>query len=228
MRLVNATALGALRHQVSTLRATLAGVSRVGHTLRLVGMNLQIEDGGGATGGVPNGLGNLIIGYNEAPGKQTGSHNLVLGNHQSFTGWAGIVGGVYNSLSGDGSVVFGSHNMAAGTTTSVLGGEYNLATDLAATVTGGCTNLAGFGNPLKATCGGFGFESVTGGQGNIANGGGASVTGGNGNTAEALGASVSGGYANTASAINASVLGGVAHNLATKCATWPDSGQSCP
>src|SRR4051794_13912737 len=67
MRLAGAAALATLRHRVTALKATLAGVSRVGHTLRFIGMNLQVEDGRGSTGGLTNGLGNLIIGYNEAP-----------------------------------------------------------------------------------------------------------------------------------------------------------------
>jgi hypothetical protein len=43
-----------------------------------------------------NGLGNLIIGYNELRGSgddRTGSHNLVLGSRNNHSSYAGIVGG---------------------------------------------------------------------------------------------------------------------------------------
>jgi hypothetical protein len=213
IRLASVAALRSLQVQVNALKATLAGVSRAGHTLRFVGMNLQLEDGRGSTSLV-NGLGNLIIGYNAGAGKQTGSHNLVLGAGQSFTSWGGIVGGAYNNLSGAASVVFGAHNTAAGGVTSVTGGAYNLATDSYASVTGGCDNLAGFGAPLNGPpCGSSGSESVTGG---------------NDNTASGDGSSVSGGYANSALAPDASVLGGVANMLNTHCGTFPDGGESCP
>ena len=40
-----------------------------------------------------NGKGNLILGYNETPGSQTGSHNVVIGPGHSFSGHGGIVAG---------------------------------------------------------------------------------------------------------------------------------------
>jgi hypothetical protein len=55
-------------------------------------MNVQIVNGQGTTASA-NGLGNLIIGYDEGTQKRTGSHNLVLGEQQSFTSYAGLIGG---------------------------------------------------------------------------------------------------------------------------------------
>jgi hypothetical protein len=212
IRLATAAALGSLQHQVSALKAKLAGVSRVGHTLGLVGMNLQLENGRGSTG-VDNGLGNLIIGYNEGAGQQTGSHNLVVGNHQTFTAWGGIIGGDYNNLAAPLSVLFGSHNEVAGAFDAVTGGEYNLATDEFASVAGGCENLAGLGATPAGHCSLLGLESVTGGEEN---------------TAAGNASSVSGGLLNTVSGGNSSILGGIDRQLSLKCATFPDSGQSCP
>jgi hypothetical protein len=51
---------------ITNLQALLDGVTRNESTLLFTGLNLQIRNGSGATDGLPNGLGNLIIGYNEA------------------------------------------------------------------------------------------------------------------------------------------------------------------
>jgi len=48
--------------------------------------------GSGATEGMINGLGNLIVGYNEDVGSnatRTGSHNLVVGIEHSYSSYAG-------------------------------------------------------------------------------------------------------------------------------------------
>ena len=208
-----------LQSQVAALQAKLSKVSYSATglngkpTLKVSGANLQVVSGSGSTNGPVNGLGNVIIGYDEGPGTQTGSHNLVLGYHQSLSSWGGIIGGADNTLSGAASAVFGSHNNAAGSASSVTGGEYNLATDFYASITGGCENLAGLGSPLSGPCISFGLESVSGGEANTATG---------------LGSSVSGGYNNATIANDASILGGVSNTLGTKCATFPASGQSCP
>lgn len=47
-------------------------------TIRLSGANVQIPNGEGSTN-TTNGAGNLIIGYDENPQTQTGSHNLIGG-----------------------------------------------------------------------------------------------------------------------------------------------------
>jgi hypothetical protein len=208
-----------LQSQVAALQAKLSKVSYSASgvngkpTVKISGANLQVVNGAGKTDAAVNGVGNVIIGYDESPGHQTGSHNLVLGYHQSYTSWGGVLGGVDNSLGGAASVVFGSHNDAAGTATSVTGGEYNLADDFYAAITGGCDNLAGFGSSLGGSCSGAGWESVTGGAYGSARG---------------VGSSVSGGYFNTALGSDASILGGIGNSLSSNCATFPSSGQSCP
>ena len=84
-----------LEARVARLEALLASLSLedAGRTLRVSGVNLQIVSGAGATDGPVNGLGNLIVGYNEdeaanscgpggcvnRPAVRTGSHNLVVG-----------------------------------------------------------------------------------------------------------------------------------------------------
>src|SRR5207245_2416090 len=46
-------------------------------TIQVSGANLQIVNGEGKTA-TTNGAGNLIIGYDESPGTQSGSHDLIL------------------------------------------------------------------------------------------------------------------------------------------------------
>ena len=52
-------------------------------TIQFSGVNVQIVSGAGKTNAAVNGAGNLVIGYDESGGTQTGSHNLVLGHAQS-------------------------------------------------------------------------------------------------------------------------------------------------
>ena len=164
--------VGGLEHRVATLEGKLAGVTRSGGTLRFTGMNVQVVSGAGATDATPNGLGNVIIGYDASPGTQSGSHNLILGFAQTFTSYGGILAGRDNTISGPYA--------------SVTGGIDNTASGLYASVTGGGGNTAS------------GQEaSVTGGTGNTASGGDASVTGGQSNQAHGFADAILGGYSQT-------------------------------
>ena len=160
-------------------------------TLRISGINVQIVNGLGATNGYPadpnttdpnltvtNGVGNLIVGYNElgtfGGDDRTGSHNLVFGKSNSFSSFGGLVGPHGNRISGAfASVSGGSGNTASGSMSSVSGG---------------------FGN----TASGF-FSSVSGGYKNAASGYLSSVSGGNRNTASGIYSSVSGGHSRSVS-----------------------------
>ena len=64
----------------------------------------------------PNGLGNLIVGYNELRDEcssdpcmniRTGSHNVVVGQRHNFSRFGGLVVGDFNTISGDFAVVSG-------------------------------------------------------------------------------------------------------------------------
>lgn len=61
-------------------------------TVQFSGVNVQIIDGSGSTSTV-NGTGNLVLGYDDTLGTQTGSHDLILGENQSYTSYGEIVGG---------------------------------------------------------------------------------------------------------------------------------------
>ena len=87
-----------IQSDVGTLETLLASVSLETvdgqPTLRFTGVNVQVVDGSGNTAGAINGLGNLIVGYNEnSSATRTGSHNLVVGMNNSYTSYGGFVGG---------------------------------------------------------------------------------------------------------------------------------------
>jgi len=122
-----------LRH----IRMYDAPIDYAGHTVRTVeisGLNVQIVNGTGQTDGWPNGVGNLIIGYNEEPLSgfvRSGSHNLVIGYGNAWWGaTSGIVAGTNNTLFGSegSSVLGGGGNTAMASYCVVVGGSGNSAT----------------------------------------------------------------------------------------------------
>ena len=93
--------VGDLNNRVAELEAKLAHVSVSGDDITISGANLYVNSGSGATDGPVNGLGNVIIGYNELRGTgddRTGSHNLVVGSKNNFSSYGGIVGGLQGFL----------------------------------------------------------------------------------------------------------------------------------
>jgi hypothetical protein len=196
----------------SELQTRLAGVSRSGSTLRFNAMNVQITNGEGTTN-TTNGLGNLLIGYNETPGAQTGSHNLMLGITQTFTSYGGLLAGNHNSVTAPySSITGGNTNIASALNSVVSGGSSNHATGLFSSVSGGAANTA---SGIRSSISGgynnhatFESSSVSGGSGNTAEGQDSSVSGGSGSTASGQESSVSGGNNNTAEGDDSSVSGG--------------------
>ncbi|MGD9713678.1 MAG: hypothetical protein AB7V46_16685 [Thermomicrobiales bacterium] len=167
-------------------------------TLRITAANLQIVNGLGATNGLEvdpygesyavNGLGNLILGYEEGQTLPTvdddgnpvpaplrlGSHNVVLGHGNEYYSHSGIVtgranrlhapwgtvGGVSNTVASPyGAVLGGTHNVVTGHHGTVSGGAYNDAHGTGSTVSGGATNQA-FGD--GSTVGGGSMRTATG------------------------------------------------------------------
>jgi hypothetical protein len=184
------TQITTLQEVVGQLQALLQGVTRTGNDVMFNGVNVHVRNGSGSTDST-NGLGNLIVGYNERRNDGTdnrnGSHMLVLGAYQNFASYGGLVGGVWNGVSAPWA--------------SVLAGHQNNATGNGSSVSGGMSNTAG----------GY-YSSVTGGQGNNATEYYASVTGGQGNTASGLHASVTGGLYNSAVG-QWSFVGGGGHRI---------------
>lgn len=184
------------------------------NNIYLTGANLNIRSGSGRTYGAVNGLGNLIIGYNESDSDtRTGSHNLVVGPYQSYSSYGGFLAGFANTISGPfSSVSGGAGNTASGPYSSVSGGGWNTASGDFSSVSGGAENTAsGYASSvsggLYGTASGK-YSGVSGGRKNTASGDTSSVSGGYQGTASATMSSVSGGYKGIASGYVSSVIGG--------------------
>ena len=93
-----------LAHRVAAREKLPKHFSRDGNEIIITENNLHIVNGLGQTGclvddegnplpGCPNGLGNLIVGYNEPHGSEpdirTGSHNVVVGDQLNFSRFGG-------------------------------------------------------------------------------------------------------------------------------------------
>jgi hypothetical protein len=220
--------VAALEAQVDALQALLSGVTRNGDTLLLTGMNLQVVNGQGETV-TSNGLGNVIIGYNEDEGSdetRTGSHYLIVGKEHTWTAYAGIVAGYRNTATGNhASVSGGRDNTASGYAASVSGGIYNTASGSRSWVSGGRDNTAS--GTYASVSGGRNntasdnYASVSGGYANTASGDYSSVSGGTSNTASGYSASISGGWFSTASGSYSSILGGQNESVSGNYDTYP-------
>ena len=93
------------------------------NTILVSGANFQVVSGEGSTMAPVNGLGNIIIGYNEGDFDKSGSHNLVAGLFNSYSSFGGVVVGSYNSIAGGAFFcLWGNGNTASGQYSSVFGG----------------------------------------------------------------------------------------------------------
>ncbi|HZO91672.1 MAG TPA: hypothetical protein VFB38_25340 [Chthonomonadaceae bacterium] len=184
--------------------STGANLVMLGSDVMVRSANLRLQNGTEATS-IANGLGNLILGYNESrtggadgTDNRIGSHNLILGRKNNYDGYGGIVAGYHNSISGElNSVLGGTFNIANGLAAVVCGGGTNQASGSQAVVSGGRENVA-----LEDS------SAVSGGFHNLASNSFASVTGGAFNTAAGLGSSVAGGDNNTANGFKSVISGG--------------------
>jgi hypothetical protein len=198
-----------LAQRVAALEELLQHFSREKNEIFITGANLHLVNGLGSTdcgtdqGGeipdCPNGLGNLIVGYNESRGEdiRTGSHNVVVGQRHNFSRVGGLVVGDFNEISGDfASVSGGDFNTASGHFASISGGFHNTASGSESVVCGGSDNTALQSRVVSGggsnTAEGFG-SVVIGGLVNVASGNGSVVTGGQFNTANGDFSVVSGG-----------------------------------
>jgi hypothetical protein len=223
-----------LAQRVAALEELLKHFSLEKNEIFITGANLHLVNGLGRTDcgaeeepipDCPNGLGNLIVGYNEPregeENTRTGSHNVVVGQGHNFSRFGGMVVGRLNTISGDFAAVsgsdqntasgfaavisggggfsafdFGAGNRASGTFAVVSGGQGNTASGFAAVVSGGAVNTA---SGAAAVVSGGGRDPFIGeGAGNTASGFAAVVSGGFGNTASGDFAGVSGGRNRTA------------------------------
>ena len=202
------TQVDQLTTRVAQLEGLLANFSRVGTDVYVTGANLHVVNGAGTTD-VVNGLGNVVIGYNEsrpAGSRRGGSHDLVIGSRNDYTSYGSLVVGDTNEVTGPyASVTGGTQNSASALGATVAGGEGNVASGTGASVAGGVGNLASGDH-----------AAVLGGSGNEAIGDASTVSGGSANLALAMGSAVSGGTANQALGIDSTVGGGQSRSAATE------------
>jgi hypothetical protein len=99
-----------LEQRVAALENLLKPFSRKGNEVFITHANLHIVNGLGSTEPT-NGLGNLIVGYNELRQPEffqnirTGSHNVVVGQQHNFSRFGGLVVGDFNTISGEAVIV---------------------------------------------------------------------------------------------------------------------------
>ena len=214
VELATATELAAQEVRIKALETLLSGASRVGNTLVLSGLNLQVVNGTGTTDS-ENSLGNVIIGYNSSAVRppRSGSHNLVIGDEHSYTRHSGLVSGFGNTLSAEFAFVGGgSENTASGKQAFVGGGSGNFAVGEDAFVGGSRLSIA---TGERAFVGG-GIGAFVGGANSFVGGGQANRIGGFGAGANSfIGGGRSNGIATDLGAVAADVfIGGGGSNQA--------------
>ncbi len=202
-------AASALTGRVEDVEEVTDPLSITGDQLYLTGVNLHIRSGH-ATGttyhaadalttGTPgdvNGLGNLIVGYDEADDREagiTGSHNVVIGPGHNVSSFGGLIGGRHNTVSNVSGLAAGYENTVSGIYSGVTGGRNNTASGEASSVSGGGDDAAEDGNTASGP-----YSSVLGGRGNIAAGERTTVAGGRENQSLGDEGSVLGGFGNLA------------------------------
>jgi hypothetical protein len=195
-----------------------------GPLVRLSGVNLQLVNGEGYTDSV-NGLGNLIIGYDEvdtdAPASDAkcsdglyveqegceGAGEVWSTSHKSGSHY--LVTGLSNNYSQYGGIVAGSFNFANGAFSTVTGGYQNVASGEVSSVSGGRENVA----DGEAS-------SVSGGVRNVAYGENSSVSSGFNNSASSYASSVSGGSSNEAAGFGFTSVSGGYNRRVTDQSEW--------
>ena len=195
--------------------STPDGDMEVVKTIRFTGVNVQIVNGLGVTNGnlnnpdsytdyTVNGLGNLIVGYDEfrssGGNNKSGSHNIVGGTKAWYSAFGSLVTGRQGKVTAPWAVVVGGNtNTADGVTSAVIGGDGNFATGLKAIVVGGRSNQSTYI-----------WSTIVGGRNNVANGAKACIIGGQYNVATGNTSTINGGSKNrtTATGVLSSVMGG--------------------
>ena len=147
------TRISELESKVAALEGLLMHFSRVANDVYIDGANLHVRNGLGSTDQL-NTFGNLVIGYNRERGavdcpdgpecnRRTGSHNLVVGDLDNYSGYGGMVVGFRNEASGAyASVSGGAVNIASGDASSVSGGVGNQSEGVQSSVSGGVNKIA--------------------------------------------------------------------------------------
>ena len=204
-----------------------------GHpTVRVTAANFQVVNGRGNTDSA-DGLGNLIVGYDETRPDDAGPScsKLVNGDianqaacaaaggiyaKDQKTGSHNLIVGMRHNYVSYGGVVFGTQNSILEAYASVTGGQQNIAGGPLANISGGKSNVAS--GLSSSVLGGFanrvhgGTATVSGGEFGNAIGAASSITGGERNVASGDLSTVTGGYQNEAVGVASVVTGGAAND----------------
>ena len=137
-----------LNTRLAALETKLAHVSVAGDNIYITGANLHVRSGSGITDGPVNGLGNLIIGYNEGRGpgsdNRTGSHNLVVGSKNNYASYGGIVAGLQGGVTAPFSMAIFGNNLevrASGNLSLRAGGTGEFFASSTLTLRGSSVNI---------------------------------------------------------------------------------------
>jgi hypothetical protein len=208
------------------------GLGSTNKTVRVTGANFQIVNGLGATNGFPanpgetddsltnvNGVGNLIVGYNELGlgDHLFGSHNIVLGMKNTTNSFGNFVGGTDNTVFDPYAIIMGgSSNSTFARNAVCVGGSDNEVVNPFGVAVGGSQNDV-FGTHSVIVGGAEnnseGDHSVcVGGEENRSNGISSVVTGGRLNISIGDRSVVSGGLQRTANGQNDWVAGELFQN----------------
>lgn len=267
---VEANSVLALDDKLALVTDAVTGVE----TARFSGINVQVVNGIGS-GSITNDSGNLIVGYNTSyanpnnnictiydidnesdciadggewrTGIHKGSHNLIVGFGNNYNSVGSVIFGNGNGASAYYSTVLsGTHNIAFGSNSAILGGIVNriMYDGRWSTIAGGSNNtietgttgsiitggsrnqisggssnaiLAGSHNTIDATTN---IGSIAGGTFNeILGGNYGAILGGRENHVTGDAATVSGGYNNSATNEKTSVSGGAYNTAAGSIST---------
>ena len=158
-----------MQAEIATLQAQVVAnlsdyvtVNPSTNQVAISGANFQVNSGTGATHGAVNGLGNIIIGYNEdenydnsseggtpdpTPDVKTGSHNLIVGAGHYYTSFGGIIAGYDNKSTAKYTGALGGlRNIVSGDYSVSLGGDSNNSGGRFGSI------LGGFANSIDAYC----------------------------------------------------------------------------
>ncbi|MDA2919286.1 hypothetical protein MYX76_07335 [Desulfobacterota bacterium AH_259_B03_O07] len=158
--------IGELEEELDSLKANMGTLHDLEKYVRIVpgaieglsgphlifeGVNVHVRNKRSASGSI-DGLGNLIIGYNELGDEtglfyptpvRSGSHNLVVGSGHTYSSAGGFVAGYRNTLTGSFSSITGGFlNTAGGEFSLVAGGLLNRSSGEFSLVSGGMQNNA--------------------------------------------------------------------------------------
>ncbi|MEM1008243.1 MAG: hypothetical protein AAGJ35_04505, partial [Myxococcota bacterium] len=212
------------------------------HKVEIKNANLHVVNGTGNTT-ANNRFGNVLIGYNRNAASTTGSHNLLIGDQNSYSSYGGLALGSSNRLIGPYSMAVGNRNtasiyaIATGANNAAIvpyatsiGGSNNTSNVTYGSIFGGYENRVEF-NPHATVVGGrrnFArgrYSAIVGGFNNIASRYRYTtstsknvaeynvVVGGVQNNAESSHAIVVGGYRNLARDFYANILGGFENHV---------------